>query len=278
LLTVSFHGVRGSTPCACASNQRYGGNTSCVTLEAPGCDPILLDIGTGLRFFGDTQPKDGSFRGTALVSHLHWDHVQGLPFFTPALVPGSSLRLYAPAQDSGEPVHDVFDRFMCPPYFPVRMADLPGDIRFEDADDGHFTVGSARVLARTIPHVGKTLGYRIEWEGVSVAYLPDHQQPYDGSYTATDAALELADGADLLIHDAQYTPAEFSRKATWGHCTVEYALWLAREASVKRLALFHHDPVRDDDALDHIVGCSTVFGDKHGVEVLAASEGLEVGL
>jgi phosphoribosyl 1,2-cyclic phosphodiesterase len=272
VLNVTFHGVRGSTPCSCETNRRYGGNTSCVSITTPGEEPIVLDIGTGFRFFGETQPKDGSFRGTALVSHLHWDHVQGLPFFVPALKPGAKLRLFAPSQEDGRPVHDVFDAFMRPPYFPVRMSDLPSDIRFEDAEDGWFQVGDAKVLARSIPHVGRTLGFRVEWHGRSIAYMPDHQQPMDGSFDIAESALELADGADLLIHDAQYLAPEFEMKRTWGHCTVEYALWLAREAGAKRIALFHHDPVRDDDALDEMLRCSQVFGDRNDIDVIAAAE------
>ena len=128
-MNVTFYGVRGSTPCPCASNTRYGGNTACVALEAAGCDPIVLDLGTGLRFFGETQPNDGSFRGHALVTHLHWDHVQGLPFFTPVNRPGAALDIYGPPQD-GMSLEEAFGEFMRPPYFPVRVADLAGDIRF----------------------------------------------------------------------------------------------------------------------------------------------------
>jgi phosphoribosyl 1,2-cyclic phosphodiesterase len=279
LLNVTFHGVRGSTPCSCDANRRYGGNTSCVSITVPGEDPLLLDIGTGLRFFGEGQPMDGTFRGNALVSHLHWDHVQGLPFCPPILMPGAGLRLFAPGQEDGRSVHSVFDEFMKPPYFPVRMEDLPSDIRFEDCEDGSFAVGDAKVLARSIPHVGRTMGYRVDWHGRSVAYLPDHQQPIDGSWSIAEGALELADGVDLLIHDAQYLAPEFEgMKRTWGHCTIEYAMHVAREAGAKQIALFHHDPVRSDDTIDEIVRCSQVFGDHNDIEVLAAAENVVVEL
>jgi phosphoribosyl 1,2-cyclic phosphodiesterase len=169
-------------------------------------------------------------------------------------------------------VHEVFDAFMRPPYFPVRMSDLPSDIHFEDAEDGWFQVGDAKVLARSIPHVGHTLGFRVEWHGRSIAYLPDHQQPMDGSFDIAKSALELADGVDLLIHDAQFLAPEFEMKRTWGHCTVDYALWLAREAAAKRIALFHHDPVRDDDAIDDLLRCGQLFGDRNDIDVIAAAE------
>lgn len=276
MLNVTFYGVRGSTPCCGPQVQRYGGNTACVVLEVPGEEPIVCDMGTGLRAFGATQPLDGSFRGSALVSHLHWDHVQGLPFFTPVLAAGAEFDIYAPLQDDGRSVAESFDLFMQPPYFPIRVADLPSRIKFIDCPEGRFQVGQAEVLARLIPHIGPTNGYRIEWDGVSVAYLPDHQQPLDGSNVVPDAVLELADGVDLLIHDSQYTIGEFARKAHWGHCTYEYAVLVARQARAKRLALFHHDPARHDDALDEALRCVRSATDGSGMEVLAAAEGMTV--
>src|SRR5688572_18529000 len=136
LLNVTFYGVRGSTPCPCDANRRYGGNTACVALEVPGCDPIVLDLGTGLRFWGQTQPTDGSFRGAALVTHLHWDHVQGLPFFAPVDRPGARLDIYGPKQENGLSLEEAFEEFMRPPYFPVRASDLRGTIAFHDLDEG----------------------------------------------------------------------------------------------------------------------------------------------
>jgi phosphoribosyl 1,2-cyclic phosphodiesterase len=255
---------------------RYGGNTACVVLEVPGEDPIICDMGTGLRPYGLTQPMDGTFRGTALVSHLHWDHVQGLPFFPPVLVEGARFDVHAPVQEDGRSVRETFDAFMQPPYFPIRVADLPSDIRMQECPEGDMKVGSALVTTRLIPHIGATNGYRVNWGGATIAYLPDHQQPTDGRHAVTDAVLELADGADLLIHDAQYTQVEFTKKAHWGHCTYEYALFVAKEAGAKRLALFHHDPARNDDALDAVLECARPFGETMGIEVLAAAEGLTV--
>jgi ribonuclease BN (tRNA processing enzyme) len=134
------------------------------------------------------------------------------------------------------------------------------------------------VRSRIVPHVGATVGYRIEWNGLSVAYISDHQQPYDGSFRATDGVMDLVRGVDLLIHDSQYTQDEFAQKYNWGHCTVEYAVWLAVHAKVGKLALFHHDPTRDDAALDALHACSTKVGRHAGVEVITASEGLVVDL
>jgi phosphoribosyl 1,2-cyclic phosphodiesterase len=276
LVNVTFYGVRGSTPCPCDANQRYGGNTSCVGIEAPGHEPIGLDLGTGLRFWGEQLPSDGSFRGHALVTHLHWDHVQGLPFFVPVNRSGAELDIYGPRQ-ADLTVAEHFDEFMCPPYFPVTLEALAGEIRFHDLGDEDMAIGDAKVRSRFVPHVGPTLGYRVELDGVSIAYIPDHQQPIDDPHAIADGVLELCDGVDLLIHDAQYTPDEFALKSHWGHCTVDYALHVGREAGVKRLALFHHDPDHHDPDIDRLLDGARASEDGRLIgEVLAAHEGLTI--
>jgi len=277
-LNVTFYGVRGSTPCSCESNRRYGGNTACVAIELPGLDPIVLDLGTGLRFWGADLPVDAPFRGHALVTHLHWDHVQGLPFFTPVLRPESSLDIYAPAADDAA-LAGAFDEFMSPPYFPVRVADLPGEMRFHAVTDTEFAIGDAKITARSVPHIGETSGYRIERDGVSVVYISDHQQPTDGSMAVPDAVLELCEGADLLIHDAQYTASEFVLKSDWGHCTVDFAVAVAAQAGVRRLALFHHDPSHDDMVIDSLLLEAREQAVGTGIrEVIAAGEGVSLSL
>jgi phosphoribosyl 1,2-cyclic phosphodiesterase len=278
-LRISFYGVRGSTPCSCESNRRYGGNTACVALEVPGEDPIVLDLGTGLRLFGETQPKDGTFRGTALVTHIHWDHVQGLPFFVPALAPGAQLDIYGPVQD-GISLADAFDEFMRPPFFPVMVSQLPGDIRFHDVQDTQLAIGNAKVMVRSVPHVGQTNGYRVEWNGMSVAYVSDHQSPLHGEdegMSVADSVLELAQDVDVLIHDAQYWPGEWRRKNDWGHCTVDYAVHVARVAGAKRLVLFHHDPAHDDAEVDKVLAHASRCASGTCIdEVIAAREGLTI--
>lgn len=281
---ITFHGVRGSTPCHGDDIVRYGGNTSCVSVDIPGHDPIVFDMGTGLRYFGAEHPADVPFRGTFLLSHLHWDHIQGLPFFTPVLHTEAEIDIYAPEQVDGQDVQGVFADTIRPPLFPIDLALLPGEMRFHDVADGRFELphrsgdpdDTIQVLARSIPHVGPTLGYRVEWRGTSVVYMSDHQMPHDGSFQATAGALELCRGADLIIHDAQYTPEEFATRSTWGHCTMEYAVWLAAHSGAKRLALFHHDPSHDDDRLDELIGHATACGDAADVEVFGAREGLTV--
>jgi phosphoribosyl 1,2-cyclic phosphodiesterase len=274
--TVTFFGVRGSTPCHGESIVRYGGNTSCVAVNVPGHDPFLFDLGTGLRYYGHTCDEPRPFRGTCLLSHLHWDHIQGLPFFTPLLREGATMDIYAPAQQTGQPVVEAFAEAFRPPLFPVPLAHLPGTMRFHDVRDADFTVGEVEVMSRVIPHAGVTVGYRMTWNGASVAYLSDHQMPEDGSYAVTDGALELCRDVDLLIHDAQYTPAEFAQRSNWGHCTMDFAVWFAGLAGARRLALFHHDPSHADDQLDLLSDLAVECGRRAGVEVFAAREGVTV--
>lgn len=280
MVDITFWGVRGSTPCPCDANRRYGGNTACVTVERPGHPPIVLDLGTGLRFFGQTQPTDGTFHGTAFVTHIHWDHVQGLPFFVPVLAPGARLTVYAPRPGPELALAQAFDEFMRPPYFPVRAEQLHGHIDFVDLGDGEVVeVDGARVTARTVPHVGATNGYRVEVDGVVIAYISDHQQPVDGTDTVAEGALELCDGADLVIHDAQFTAPDLAAKADWGHCTVDYAVHVAATAGAKRLALFHHDPERHDVAVDALLDHARQLGAARGLtEVIAGAEGMTVAL
>lgn len=278
LLTVTFYGVRGSTPCPCTRTRRYGGNTACVALERPDTDPIVLDLGTGLRDFGEAWPADRPFHGTALVTHLHWDHVQGLPFFGPILKPGSSIDVHGPVED-GVGLGAAFSQFMRPPFFPITVTDLPGEVRFHDVAPGSFAVGDARVTAASIPHVGTTLGYRIDVDGVSVAYVSDHQQPGAVVGAIDDAVLELCRGVDLLIHDSQYDAATFAAKATWGHCTVEYAVAVAAESGARRLALFHHDPAHDDARLDDLLADARAHAAGTSIEeVFLAIEGHSIVL
>jgi ribonuclease BN (tRNA processing enzyme) len=214
--------------------------------------------------------------GTALVTHLHFDHVLGLPFFTPVNHPGARLEVFGPFQAQGS-LADAFAALVRPPYFPIHLRDLRGDICFRELSADSFTVGAFRVTSRLVPHVGPTLGYRIESDGKVLCYVSDHQAPPDLQRVA-DAVLELCDGADLLIHDAQYTVSEFLLKPYWGHSTAEYALHVAREAGVKRLCLYHHDPSHTDEDIDRMLEAVRSPAEAAGIAVLAAAEHLAVTL
>lgn len=274
-MRITFHGVRGSSPSASRVSHRYGANTSSVTLEVPGQAPLLLDLGTGLAAFGRQQPTDEPFTGQALLSHLHFDHVLGLPFFEPLHRPGARLQIYGPHQGTGG-LAGAFADLIRPPYFPVELESL-GQIEYLEVSDDRFAIGAFDVVSRLIPHVGPTLGYRVESDAGAVAYLSDHQAP-PGSGTVADGALELCAGVDLLVHDAQYTPSELRAKPDWGHSSADYAVLVAREAGARRLALFHHDPAHGDDDIDRMLESVRPAAEAAGIDVFAAAEGMTVAL
>lgn len=272
MIDVTFYGVRGSTPCSGPAISRYGGNTSCVLVQVPGELPIICDLGTGLRYFGDAFGTAQPFVGTALVSHLHWDHIQGLPFFSPVLRPGADLQIVGPVQDDHS-LDEAFAYGLTPPLFPVSLDDLPGNIRFRETSSGCFSLGSAAVTVFPVTHVGPTNGYRIDCGSASVAYISDFQQPEDGSLAVSKRVAETCRGVDVLIHDAQYNPDEFAKKSNWGHCTVQYAVEVALAAEARRLVLYHHDPAHDDDWVDEARDYAAGLAGS-ACEVIAASEGL----
>jgi phosphoribosyl 1,2-cyclic phosphodiesterase len=247
-----------------------------VVLTSDGEDPIIFDLGTGLRAFGETQPLDGSFTGSALVTHIHWDHVQGLPFFPPADRAGARLRIFGPQQDDGG-LSEMFDELVRPPYFPVKIGELRGEYSFHEVLKDELQIGSAEVTVRPVPHVGPTVGYRVDLGGTVVTYISDHQAPLDLE-TIAESVLELAAGADVLVHDAQYTRGEFAEKAHWGHCTIDYAVRVAREAGVRRLVLFHHDPSHGDDCMDALLEQARFEAGRGAPEIQAAYEGLRLSL
>lgn len=276
-MRVFFCGVRGSTPSPGAAFVRYGGNTSCVALSRDGGPPTLvLDAGTGLQRLSalmDGRP----FRGSILLSHLHWDHTHGLPFFAAGDRPDAEVTLLMPAQ--GDPVN-VLARAMSPPHFPIKPSELRGRWRFLGIQEGPRSIEGFEMVAREIPHKGGlTYGYRISAGGATLAYLSDHSPIVLGQGPAGvgvyhPAALELARGADLLIHDGQLLKAQFAEWAPFGHSAVEYAIGLAEVAGAKKLLLFHHDLARTDDEIDAIVAAHR--GSRVPVE--AAIEGMTLDL
>lgn len=278
-MKITFFGVRGSCPCSSPDQARYGGNTSCVVVEAPGDVPLILDLGTGLRTAGQylLGKSRGPVRANALLSHLHYDHILGLPFYTPLQDPDAALTIYGPAGkpgDLGANLHAAVQ----PPYFPATFGDFPGSVHFVDlVPETDLVIGSLSVRVRTITHVGLTLGFRIDAADSSVAYLTDHQGSGPDE-ALEDAAVDLARGADLLIHDAQYTEEEFSRFPTWGHATPSYALRLAEAAGCTTLCLFHHDPTHSDSDVDRMLSDLRAGAGSLAPRIVAAAEGLTISL
>lgn len=281
-MQVTFYGVRGSCPCAGNRYRRVGGNTSCALVTGSDEQPLILDLGTGVRSLGDAlmpalRAEGRPLAATALLSHLHFDHILGLPFFAPLHDPGAVLTVYGPSQEGGT-LQETLPAAVQPPFFPVHMADFRGEVRFVDTDDEDFAVGAIKVMARTVPHRGHTLGFRIESEGKVLVYLPDHQAPLDRQRVA-EGVLELCDGADVLVHDAQYTDEEFMEKSDWGHSTVAYAVRVAAESGVRRLLLFHHDPSHADREVDRLLGRARHLPEARRLDdVSVAFEGMRVDL
>jgi phosphoribosyl 1,2-cyclic phosphodiesterase len=254
-------GVRGSTPAPGPEFELYGGHTSCLALTRDGADSptLILDIGTGAqvasRLFGEDP-----FRGTILLSHLHWDHIQGLPFFAAGDRHGSEVEVVLPQQPGHEQALGVLSRMMSPPFFPVTPDQLRGSWSFSTIDPGISRLGGFEVLAREIPHKGgRTFGYRVGDGSASVTYMPDHCPTSlgpgpDGYGEYHETALELAAGSDLLVHDAQLLAGELADEASMGHACGEYAVELARRAGTRSVLLFHHRPDRTDAQLREIGG------------------------
>jgi phosphoribosyl 1,2-cyclic phosphodiesterase len=252
-------GVRGSTPAPGPDFVEIGGNTSCVAI-AHDDDPIptlILDAGTGLRAVTRLL-GERPFIGTVLLTHLHWDHTQGLPFFRGGDRSDARVQLLLPAQQG--PPHELLDRWMSPPFFPISTSGLRGHWELGMLGEGATSLEGFAVHAREIPHKGgRTFGYRITDGRGSIAYLPDHGPSAlgpgpDGWGEYHEAACALVTGVDLLIHDAQHRATELAAVAGFGHSAAEYAAALAARCGARRVLLFHHDPDRTDAAVHKIVG------------------------
>jgi phosphoribosyl 1,2-cyclic phosphodiesterase len=264
-------GVRGSTPAPGPEFVKYGGHTSCVAvIPEGGHDPtLILDAGTGLRMLSP-RLSTRAFRGAILLSHLHWDHVQGIPFFAAGDQHASVVDLYLPAQ-RGETGRQLLTRMMSPPLFPIEPGGLNGDWSFHTLDAGEYEIAGFTVRTADLAHKGgRTLGYRIEDAAGSVAYLPDHG-PVQG---CSDEALALLAGVDVMLHDAQFLESERAVADAYGHATMDEAIRLAVDAGVGELVLFHHSPLRTDGQLDELAAAINA-----PVRVVLAREGcrLDVG-
>lgn len=283
-MLVRFWGTRGSIAKPGLSTVRYGGNTSCVELRSSSGTLVVLDCGTGAQGLGQALVSSGipPLHGHILIGHTHWDHIQGFPFFAPLFKSGNEWHVYGP-RGVGFSLRESLSGQMQSTYFPITLKDLDATLHYHDLVEGTLEVGDIHVTTQYLNHPALTLGYRLEADGVTVVYSTDHEPHTSPRVAGTGAPVAgqdvrharfLAD-ADLVIHDAQYTASEFPAKRGWGHSTVEYAVETAVSVGVRRLALFHHDPMRNDEAVDRLVaGARDLVAQACGAtEVFAAAEG-----
>jgi CheY-like chemotaxis protein/phosphoribosyl 1,2-cyclic phosphodiesterase len=290
---VRFWGTRGSIATPGPSTIYFGGNTSCVEVTTRSGACFILDCGTGARQLGAAlMARKSPVSATILLSHTHWDHIQGFPFFAPLFAPGNRITVCGP-EGSGRSLRQVLSGQMEFDYFPVEIEQLPASITFKELGEGEHEFEGVRVVAQFLHHPTMTLGYRIEADGVALVYLCDHE-PFsetlwhDELASHSDSIVHHGDRrhasfmarADLVIHDAQYTPEEFPAKKNWGHSTYEYAVGLAAAVNVRRLVLTHHDPLHDDACVAAIETRAREHAKSLGysLDVSCAFEGLELTL
>jgi phosphoribosyl 1,2-cyclic phosphodiesterase len=305
-MKIRFWGVRGSIPCPGPDTVEYGGNTPCIELRLEGSRrAVIIDAGSGIRDLGNRMMardlSGGPIRADLFLTHTHWDHIMGFPFFTPVYVPGTRLNIYGPATYEAETIRDVMGGQMAYRYFPVRWTDLAAEIRYFDLKEGRLDLGEGLLVSSIyLNHPVLSLGYRFERAGAVLCTVFDTEpfrnifstDPLDPSYSEEMAAEgeavarernerleEFFRGADCLIHDAQYTREEYVHgKIGWGHSPMEHAIEAAGRAGVKKLVLFHHDPMRTDAELNALSATLCPPGTEGAPEVVFAREGMEMSI
>lgn len=250
---VHFWGVRGSIATPGIETVRYGGNTSCLEMRVGG-KLLIFDGGTGLRVLGTTLLKQMPVEAYMFFTHSHWDHIQGFPFFVPAFIPGNRFHIYGAVAPNGSTLKQRLSDQMLHPNFPVPLRIMQSDLKFYDMQIGELiTLDDIKIETGRLNHPSDAMGYRVMWRGQTVVYCTDTEHPQEG---LDENVLHLARNADVFIYDATYTDEEYYHPKTpkigWGHSTWQMAVKIAKEAGVKKLIIFHHDPAHNDDFLDRI--------------------------
>ncbi len=251
-MRVKLWGTRGSVPSPGPETIRYGGNTSCVQVTLSDGTMLALDAGTGIRGLGIALAEEPA-RLHILLTHLHLDHIQGLVFFAPAFRPQTEIVIWGPASPEAS-LRDRIARYISAPLSPVEVRELPCDVSFRHCPESEWEIGPARIGAASVTHRGPTLGYSISEGDLKLTYIPDHEPALGGELDRLDddwiSGFDLARDASLLIHDGQYSDAEYPEHLGWGHSSISDALAFARRTRAERTLLFHHDPLHSDDFLD----------------------------
>jgi phosphoribosyl 1,2-cyclic phosphodiesterase len=279
-VTLRCWGTRGSIPSPGPRTARYGGNTPCFEVRH-GRRRLIFDAGSGIRLLGLDLLENGGAFHHIFLTHFHWDHIQGFPFFQPLYRPDVELKIVGPKQNNID-VRSLFAGQMGPIYFPVPFSAVAAKMSFEHLNEGSWQIDDITLRTMRVRHPSYVVGYRIEAGGHVVCFIPDDEVEGEG-YSMGDGwrskLVEFVRGADVLIHDSMYTDEEYPAHRGWGHSSFEQSLRLAEEAEVKKLLLFHHDPERSDDEIDAIVDRlrEGAVG-RSSTEVSAAAEGLEFTL
>jgi phosphoribosyl 1,2-cyclic phosphodiesterase len=286
-ISITIWGARGTIATPGPQTARYGGNTACVEATDGSGNLVILDAGTGIRSLGKellARNGTGGVRADILLSHAHWDHIQGLPYFAPLFMRGNVLKVWGPKQGEVE-METILRQMMHPAVFPVPLDALAATLEVEHVSEQEpIAMPGFTVRALRVRHPAVTMGYRLERPGgPAIVYVTDDELGPGGEYEVgkdwRKAFVRFCGGADLLLHDSTYTPEEYPAHAGWGHSTWREAIELANEAGVRRLGLFHHDPEHTDDQMDAIVRSAKEFAARTGrVEVFAAAEGQKLNL
>jgi phosphoribosyl 1,2-cyclic phosphodiesterase len=280
-VTARCWGTRGSIPSPGRSTVRYGGNTTCFEIDHAG-RRLIFDAGSGIRPLGAEIVEKGPNVIHIFLTHFHWDHIQGFPFFAPLYDPEDRIKVVGPKQRDSD-VQNLFAGQMGPIYFPVPFSVVAAEMSFEHLNTGGYEVGDISLEVMRVKHPSFVLGYRVQVGGQTICFIPDNETEGRGYEVGEGWERRIRDfvgDADLLVHDSMYTDEEYPHRTGWGHSTFGQSIRLAEESGVKRLLLFHHDPTRSDDELDTIVArlrdAALARGSR--LEIEAATEGVDIRL